>query len=100
MSKASDDVFAERQRQIEVEGWSPEHDGRHMDGSLAAAGACYALRSMGNLSDARRLWPRSWDFAWLKPDTRRRCLVKAAALLIAEIERLDRMADANAEHSI
>ena len=36
------------------------------------------------------LWP--WDEKWFKrsPDNRRLELIKAAALIIAEIERLDR----------
>ena len=33
-----------------------------------------------------------WEDAWWKPTTPRRDLVKAAALILAEIERLDRMA--------
>lgn len=37
-------------------------------------------------------WPRSWSRAWWKPKNPRRDLVRAAALLIAEIERLDRRA--------
>jgi hypothetical protein len=80
------DVLAERARQVEVEGWTPEHDDEHTDGSLAVAGACYAL------VDARDTiggaWP--WDFRWWKPTTQRRNLIKAGALILAEIERVDR----------
>lgn len=39
------------------------------------------------------LWPHSWASCWFKPTNRRRDLVKAAALLIAEIDRLDRADD-------
>jgi len=35
-------------------------------------------------------WP--WNMVWWKPKNYRRDLVKAAALLVAEIERLDRKA--------
>lgn len=35
-------IAAERQRQIDVEGWTPEHDDEHDDGSLAMAACCYA----------------------------------------------------------
>jgi hypothetical protein len=35
-----------------------------------------------------QIWP--WDRKWWKPTDRRRDLVKAAALILAEIERLDR----------
>lgn len=44
----------------------------------------------------RVLWP--WDREWWKPKDRRRNLVRAAALLIAEIERLDRAEDKEAAH--
>jgi hypothetical protein len=100
MSAAIDDVLAERRRQIETEGWTPEHDDQHTEGELAKAAACYAwaggvvstFREIGEWWDARvlrRLWP--WDRRWWKPSTPRRDLVKAGALIIAEIERLDRL---------
>lgn len=40
--------------------------------------------------DPPRNWP--WHRVWWKPSTRRRNLVKAGALILAEIERLDRAA--------
>ena len=87
LSRAADDVIAERVRQTESEGWTAEHDDEHEGGELAEAAACYALGTA--TSDT---WPGSWDQAWWKPRDRRRNLVRAAALLIAEIERLDRAA--------
>ena len=39
-------------------------------------------------SIVERVWP--WDRQWWKPKSRRRNLVRAAALLIAAIERIDR----------
>lgn len=107
MSKATEDVLAERQRQIEAEGWTEEHDDRHDDRSLALAGSCYAQQYVGRAwlleaySDGEERyqldkmpddWPDSWDEEWWKPKNPRRDLVRAAALLIAEIERLDRAA--------
>ena len=77
------DVIAERRRQISAECWTPEHDDAHRNGELAQAAACYAD---GEFSD---IWP--WDESWWKPTTRRRNLVKAGALILAEIERLDRL---------
>lgn len=88
---AVDEIAAERRRQVEVEGWTPEHDDGHRRGELAFAGASYAVISSGQISDvivARQLWP--WDRNYWKPTDRRRDLVKAGALIIAEIERLDR----------
>lgn len=42
LSPAALAVIAERRRQIEVEGWTHEHDDQHQVGDLASAGACYA----------------------------------------------------------
>lgn len=82
-TKALQDVIAERKRQIAVECWTPEHDDEHAGGDLAEAAACYVLGTAD-----KDTWPWEWE-AW-KPKDRRRNLVKAAALLLAEIERLDR----------
>ena len=88
------DVIAERRRQVEVEGFTAEHDDQHARGELAAAGATYALNAFMNpdyrayTPDPFSFWP--WDMKWLKPTTPRRDLVKATALIIAEIERLER----------
>ena len=102
LTQAVVDVLAERRRQIEVEGWTPEHDDAHAEGDLAAAAACYALASTqygptpASAYDREReryiteTWP--WAAAWWKPRGQRRDLVKAAALALAEIERIDRAA--------
>ena len=93
-----DEVAAERRRQITKEGWDTYHDDVHRDGSMAKAAACYALgaTTLTGLSGGNRwrrmIWPRSWSLGWWKPKTRRRDLIRAAALLVAEIERLDRAA--------
>ncbi|WP_236658365.1 hypothetical protein [Pseudomonas knackmussii] len=88
------DVQAERRRQVEAEGWSPEHDDEHGGGQMARAGACYALAgsSAPNDEKAAMLVSLAWPWApqWWKPTTARRDLVKAAALILAEIDRLDR----------
>lgn len=82
------DVLAERQRQISEEGWTPTHDDEHPDGSLARAGACYVLAAVGLTAIGVSLWP--WGKKWWKPKGARRDLVRAAALILAEIERMDR----------
>ena len=97
-SQAVLDVAAERRRQIETEGWTPEHDDEHAEG-LACAAACYAAGSRrlmieGDMADIE-VWP--WDESWWKPTTPRRDLVKAGALILAEIERLDRAAERQEE---
>lgn len=96
-----DEIAAERKRQIEVEGWTPEHDDAHDQGEMADAAACYAwcagltadsrellAEDWFDSSVLRRLWP--WARGWWKPKDRRRDLIRAAALIVAEIERLDR----------
>ncbi|MCV3817780.1 hypothetical protein [Pseudomonas aeruginosa] len=85
------DVQAERRRQVDAEGWTPEHDDEHNGGELADAAACYALSAAGwSTYAARERWP--WPLEWWKPSTARRDMVKACALGLAEIERLDRVA--------
>ncbi len=92
-------IAAERTRQIEVEGWTSEHDAGHAGESLAVAACCYALpptmrkwRVWSNTTPPKTvptLWP--WDPKWWKPtDDRVRELVKAGALIAAEIDRLQR----------
>ncbi len=96
MPQAWLDVQAERRRQVEAEGWTPEHDDAHSHGQMARAAACYALAGSSAPNDGTAAllvslaWP--WDEQWWKPTTTRRDLVKACALGLAEIERLDRAA--------
>lgn len=108
-------IEAERLRQIKEEGWTAAHDDAHKDGELAIAAACYAspvpiraqvfvpcgCRSVGECghvfgpTEWRDPWP--WDAAWDKRpkepasnEQRVRALVKAGALIAAEIDRLQR----------
>jgi hypothetical protein len=87
---AARDVLAERKRQIEAECWTPQHDDEHGNGEMAKAAACYALGSQGWPQRGVNFWP--WDASWWKPRDHRSNLVKAGALILAEIERLDRAA--------
>lgn len=106
-------IAAERTRQIEQEGWTPEHDDEHDDHSLALAAACYAapkhiLVRAYDAPDGITFgdpWP--WADEWDKRPRdidgmvrsaedqthaeRIRCLVKAGALIAAEIDRLRRL---------
>lgn len=87
---AAADVLAERQRQVTTEGWAPAHDDEYEHGELADAAGCYALSSelFDCAGEPPRPWP--WPDEWWKPTSRRRDLVKAGALILAEIERIDR----------
>lgn len=89
------DVLTERRRQIYVEGWTTAHDDSEAHGELAAAAATYALRATGVTVFDPDTWP--WEPEWLKPSDPRRMLIKAAALILAEIERLDRQAAGGAQ---
>lgn len=92
-SAAVIDVLAERIRQVEAEGWTAEHDDAHDKGEMATVAACYALHAGGFSAEAvMEIWPKPWGRLWWKPNTPRRDLVKAGALILAEIERLDRLA--------
>lgn len=93
MPRAWLDVMGERTRQMAVEGWTPEHDDKHEDGQIGFAAACYAVAGAQDDGPGAPLplrWP--WHSAWWKPTDRRRDLIKAGALILAEIERLDRTA--------
>lgn len=88
-------VMKERKRQIEKEGWTPEHDDEHWQGDLARAGACYAVAYPNSALPIN--WP--WETHWWKPKDRRSNLVRAGALILAEIERLDRKEPTTADES-
>lgn len=85
-------IAAERQRQIDTEGWTPEHDDEHADAELTRAAICYAQSGcgfdFGSACDHDALWP--WEPSWFKPLDMERDLVKAGALIAAEIDRLQR----------
>lgn len=87
----------ERRRQIQDEGYEIEHDDQHAHGELAEAAACYATPTDLRQPSLAFHWngPAAWPWessAWKpSPDDRVRELVKAGALIVAEIERLQRI---------
>ncbi len=87
------EIHAERKRQTADEGWSCEHDDGQTDGELAAAAAAYSLTASGvsQQTACSMAWP--WSPQFFKPKDARRDLIRAAALIVAEIERLDRGAE-------
>lgn len=102
MSKASwpasvcDEVLRERLHQVNKKGFTPEHDNIHSNGQLAQAAASYIWWGAGGgvpHGTSPATWP--WEASWWKPTTPRRDLIKAAALIVAEIERLDRLEQAH-----
>ncbi|MBI7463010.1 hypothetical protein JEV30_00435 [Pseudomonas aeruginosa] len=83
------DVQAERRRQITAEGWTPEHDDLYCAAELPRAAAAYILN--GANDEAPAIWP--FVAKWWKPRDARSNYVRASALILAEIERLDRAAE-------
>lgn len=94
------DIAAERERQKNVEGWTDHHDNQHKDGETAIAAGMYAIHtaavSPGVVETLlKRVWP--WDWKWWKPKDAERDLVRAGALIVAELERLRRAKKAKGE---
>ena len=81
-------IAIERKRQVEEEGWTPQHDDQHTNYEMMYAAVCYILSSSSLALD--NFWPKGWGDKWFKPATRQRDLVKAGALIAAEIDRLQR----------
>jgi len=68
MSTGVEAIAAERKRQIEAEGWTPEHDDEHTNGEMADAAACYARRRGDPDPMPPGVWP--WCEEWWKPEGR------------------------------
>jgi len=121
-------ISEERKRQIEKEGWTADHDDQHEDGELAMAAALYASPDdsmmivercdcCGSVEKLKDPWPW-WDYynydryndggcnvhhhAWDKRDKhdRMRRLQIAGALIVAEMERLQRVFDSQKKSGI
>ena len=91
ISAAMGSIIDERIRQIESEGWTLEHDDQYGREELSRAAACYAFGELIVDEANGPIWP--WSEDWWKPTwpiDRRRELVKAGALIVAEIERINR----------
>ena len=109
-------IAQERQRQIEKEGWTPEHDDEHDGNELAWMAVCYTAPGQVFRKSERQggaiyfldCFPETWSIQWdkreydrlsdkpvdnfkLQPKDRIRNLVKAGALIAAEIDRLQRL---------
>lgn len=101
VSLALYDIHRERLRQVTEEGFSAERDDKHKNAELASAAASYCASAARPTLYQRKpdcafavppLWPRTWNLQkWWKPKNPRADLVKAGALIAAEIDRLDRM---------
>lgn len=89
-------IAEERERQMSKEGWTPLHDSQHNRCEMVDAANTYAQAAvfqvvnhvpLKELQDTPEPWP--WDYQWWKPsEDPVRNLVKAGALIAAEIDRL------------
>lgn len=98
-------ILEERERQIILHGFDGKHDSQHQTGEMVDAALCYGavasavvrgstaeewpVGMFNGFSDSLIEWP--WeDDAWKPSDDPIRNLVKAGALIAAEIDRLQR----------
>lgn len=105
------EIAARRQHQI-AKGYDASHDDGHVDGSIARGAAAFALAASGPVTikaDRKRvgmyrgqeslaiypstIWPWENGFHASGP---RDALIDAAAMIVAEIERLDRVCPSDA----
>ena len=89
MKQAILDIINERLRQVAGENFGFKHDDKHTNGEMAVAAACYAGDRRKFNKASPTTWP--WEEKWWKPKSYRSNLIRAAALLVAEIERIDRL---------
>ncbi|WP_158467774.1 hypothetical protein [Pseudomonas putida] len=86
-ARAAQDVLTERRRQI-IKGYTADHDDQYSPGELSSYAAAFALVAGGA--------PLGWVYqtgicSWqVKTATPRSMLVTAGALILAELERVDR----------
>lgn len=89
-------IAKERDRQINGEGFTADHDSQYKNEELVLAAIAYIeadeTDNQENLyTPTHSFWPLSSE--WWKPGDRIRNLVKAGALIAAEIDRLLAMKD-------
>lgn len=89
MNQSIHDIMAERAVQIS-RGYDSKHDDNHPDQSIALVAALVADPFPSWAYDEGNGWPEGTAAHIINKHKRRRQLVIAAAMLVAEIERLDR----------
>lgn len=90
-------IAAERERQLTAEGFSRESDQEYLRGELAKAATAYVQLAAMDLEAGTRdhiawhgpaaVWP--WAPEWWRPVDARRDLVRAGALIAAQIDLID-----------
>ena len=95
-------IAAERERQLQAEGFTRDGDQQYRRGELAKAATAYVQLAALDLEAGTRdhiawhgpaaVWP--WAPEWWKPVDARRDLVRAGALIAAQIDLIDSQRDA------
>ena len=90
-------IALERGRQIKIEGYTARHDDAYIHLNLSAAAICYVVSAQDRLITPEFKWnhnpPFNWPWAsqdWKPSADPIRDLVKAGALIAAEIDRIQR----------
>lgn len=84
-------IARQRMKQVLTKGYDAAHDDEHDRGELALAAACYAL-AVTDCTDQSLIYATIWPFEqrFWKPKGKRHNLEVAAALIVAELARLQR----------
>lgn len=107
-------IAEERERQISREGWTEANDDGHTYREMARAAEAYLNHyvsrswlfeaySHGAATEDYQSekipdqWPDEWTENWWKPKSPMRDLIRAGALIAAEIDRLQRLESRSAE---
>jgi hypothetical protein len=86
-----------REKLISEAGFDQVHDDAQLQSQLVVAAGSYALHAIASEAERQQFspgapppaWP--WEATLWQPEDRNRDLLRAAALLVAEIERLNRL---------
>lgn len=84
------EIRAERERQVEMLGYTAERDDQYGNDELLSAAICY-FNFHDDFEDVPADWP--WSIEAWKPKDRARNLIKAGALVLAEMDRCERLGE-------
>lgn len=84
------DIHEERARQVNLEGYDAKHDDGHDRGELAIQAAELCVDGTDARLDKELVSMPCWGVTEKHRGDRRRQLIIAAALIVAEIERIER----------
>ena len=110
MNKGLELIAKERERQSKEEGWTKEHDDSYRRNELALAAACYAAVDQTIVNESikiykclefcdgyrfKDLWPWADKYDKRKKHSYQKRLIIAGALIVAELDRLERSKNEN-----